>query len=64
MLCVVAPFVHNQLLPAPAVSITESPAQKLTAPVMDTTVEGAASTITGTGADVAEHPFKSVTVTL
>jgi len=47
--------------PAPASSVTLAPAQDEDGPLIVTT--GVAVTVTVVGADVAEHPAASVTVT-
>jgi hypothetical protein len=62
--CVVAPLLHNQDVPADAVSVTEPPVQNVTEPSTVIVAAGNAFIVTVAAADVAEHPTALVTVTV
>ena len=62
--CVVAPVLHNHDVPADAVNVTDPPAQMVVGPPAVTVAVGNGFTVTCVAADVAEHPFPSVTVTV
>ncbi len=61
---VVSPVFHNQELPAPAVRVTDPPAQKVVGPPAVIVADGNAFTVTVVADDMAEQPLPSVTVTL
>lgn len=54
---------HRYEFPAPALSVTEPPWQKVRGPFAEILAVGNALTVTFTIAEVAEQPFPSVTVT-
>ena len=66
IVCVVAPVLHNQVLPTPAVPVkfTDPPEQNVVGPPAVIVAVGNAFTVTVVIAEVATHPFTSVTVTL
>jgi hypothetical protein len=61
--CDVALLLHEYELAELAVSLTESPWQKVVAPLDVITAEGSEFTLTAVAVDVAEHPSLPVTVT-
>lgn len=64
IVCDVAPLLHNQDDPAPAVKFTEPPVQNVAAPDALIVAVGKAFTVTMVDDDVAEQPAALVTVTL
>ena len=63
MFCVVALLLHNQEFAELAVSITESPLQKVVAPFAVIVAVGNELTVTVVAEEIAEQPFPSVTFT-
>jgi hypothetical protein len=61
---VTAPVLHKYEVPVLAVSITESPWQKLVAPDEVIVAVAGAFTVTAVAVEVAEHPFPFVTFTV
>ena len=64
IVCVIAPVLHNQDVPVPAVKLTEPPAQNVVADPAVMFAAGKVFTVTVVGIDVAEQPLALVIVTL
>ena len=62
--CVIAPLLHSQDAPAPAVKLTEPPAQIVVEPTLVILPTGAAFTVTVVGVDVTVQPPIPVTDTV
>lgn len=60
---VVAPLLHNQELPADAVSVTLPPSQNVVAPEALMIAGGLLFTVTAVAAELATHPPAPVTAT-